>query len=195
MKPLPLALRIGALVWLAVWIPAYAYTWGWRNFFSFCDMAVILGCLGIAAQNALLVSSQALPAITVGVLWLADVVAALFWHKHPFGGTEYMFNGQVALWIRLLSLFHVWLPVVFVLVLRRLGYHRRALALQIALTAVLVTVGRLIEGPAKNLNYAYIDPVFHRQLGPAPLHIVALTAGVTILIYLPSYLALRPLRS
>jgi hypothetical protein len=191
---LPLALRAGALLWLAIWIPAYAIHWGWHNFFAFCDMAVILGCLGLATQNSLLVSSQALPTVTVGFLWLADVLTTTFLGKHVFGGTEYMFDSRVPLWVRLLSVFHLWLPAVFVLALRRLRFHARALPLQVALTLVLVAAGRFIEGPGKNLNYAYRDPIFHRQLGPVPLHVVALTAGVTVLIYLPSYLALRPLR-
>jgi hypothetical protein len=181
------------VVWLVVWMPAYAVHWGWHNFFAFCDMAVILGCLGMAAQTSLLVSSQALPTVTVGFLWLADVVGALLFHRHVFGGTEYMFDGRVPLWVRLLSLFHLWLPVVFVAALRRLRFDRRALPLQAALTLVLVAVGRLIEGPAKNLNYAYRDPIFHRQLGPAAVHVVVLTIGVAVLIYLPSYFALRRL--
>ena len=188
-------LRGAAILWLAVWMPTYAFYWGWRNLFAFCDMAVILGCLGLFRQSSLLVSSSSLPIVTVGVLWLADVVGGLLTGKHVFGGTEYMWDLRVPLWVRLLSLFHVVLPVVFVLALRRLRYHRRALPLQIGITAVLLVAGRLLDGPAKNLNYAFRDPIFHRALGPPPLHLLALLAGVTVLIYLPSHLALRPLRS
>jgi hypothetical protein len=191
-QALPRAWRWGAVLWLLVWIPSYATTWGWRNFLALCDVAALLGCVGLARQSRLLVSSQALPAVTVGLLWASDVAATLIGGKHLLGGTEYMFDPRFALPVRLLSLFHLALPVVLVLAVRRLGYHRRALAFQTALTAVLVVAASLLA-PGTNLNYAIRDPIFHRHLGPTPVHLAAIVAGTVVLIYLPSHLLLRRL--
>lgn len=173
-----------------MWTPAYATYWGWRNFFALCDTAAALGSLGLLTGNRLLVSSQALPSLMVGVLWSSDVAARLAAGKHVFGGTEYMWDQRVPLAVRLLSLFHIGLPLALVAALRRMdGYDRRALPLQAALTVPLLLAGRLMP-PAKNLNYAFRDPLFGRALGPAPLHLGIILVGTVVLIYLPSHLAL-----
>jgi hypothetical protein len=183
--------RWGALLWLAVWVPAYAITWGWRNFLALCDVAAALGCLGLWRGDRLLVSSQALPAVVVGALWAVDVASRLLTGAHLFGGTEYMWNPRVPLAVRLLSLFHLVLPVVLVAALRRMGgYDRRALGLQAALTAVLLVAARLVGDRGRNLNYAFADPLFGRSLGPAPLHLLAILVGTVVLVYLPTHLAL-----
>lgn len=191
---LPRAWRWAALLWLAVWVPAYAATWGWRNFLALCDVAMLLGCVGLARSSRLLVASQALPTVVVGALWLADVAARLTIGRHIFGGTEYMWDTRAALAVRLLSAYHLVLPVVLVLAVHRLGYHRRALLLQAAITLVLLVAARL-AAPGANINYAFRDPLFHRALGPAPVHLAAILAGTVVLIYLPTHLFLRRVRS
>lgn len=181
--------RLAAVVWMAVWVPSYAITWGWRNFFALCDVALILAVVGILSSHRLLLSSQALASLVVGLLWLLDIAWRLVIGRHLFGGTEYMWDGRVSLFVRLLSLFHLVLPVVLVTALRRTGYDRRALAFQTAVTAALMVVSRLV-GEYKNLNYAFFDPLWHRQLGPVPVHLLAVTLGTALLVYLPAHLVL-----
>ena len=192
MKPIPRAWRWAALLWLAVWIPTYAATWGWNNFLAFCDVAVFLTCAGLWTGSALLLSSQALAAIPAGLLWAADVAARLATGRHLFGGTEYMWDHRVPLLVRLLSLFHLFLPVVLVLALRRTGYHRRALLFQVAVTAPLLVGARLLAA-GKNLNFAFSDPLLHRQWGPAPLHLLAMLVGTALVAFLPTHLLLARL--
>jgi hypothetical protein len=188
--PLPPSWRWGALVWLAVWLPTYALTYGWRNFLALCDMALILGCLGLALGHRLLVGSQALTALTVGFLWLADVASRLLLGRHVFGGTEYMWDSRTPLAIRLLSLFHLALPVVLVAAVRRLGYDRRALPLQAVITLILVTAARLLVHE-KNMNYAFREPILGRSFGPAPIHVPLVSLGIVLVICVPSHFLLR----
>jgi hypothetical protein len=189
-KGIPRAWGWVALLWLALWAPAYAATWGWRNFLAFCDVAVLLTCAGLWSRSALLLSSQALAAIPAGILWAVDVLARLVGGRHLFGGTEYMWDARVPLPVRLLSLFHLLLPVVLVLALRRTGYHRRALLLQIGVTAPLLVAARLLA-VGKNLNYAFTDPLLHRQWGPTPLHLASMLVGIAVVTFLPTHLVLR----
>jgi hypothetical protein len=188
-KEIPRWWRWAAALWLVVWLPAYATTWGWRNFLALCDVAVILTCVGLWARSAVLLSGQALAALMAGALWTIDVAARLLAGRHLFGGTEYMWDARVPLLVRLLSLFHLLLPVVLLLALRRTGYDRRGLWLQIALTAPLLVASRLF-GAGKNVNYALADPLLHRQWGPAPLHLLAMWLGTALVVYLPVHLLL-----
>jgi hypothetical protein len=72
-----------------------------------------------------------------------------------------MFDFDRALYLRGLSLFHVFLPLVMVLLLCRLGYGRRALLAQTLLTWIVRVVTYLVTDPADDINLVF-------RLGEAP---------------------------
>lgn len=178
--------RFVAAAWLLVWTPAYALTWGAGNFLALCDVAVILGCLGFITGRPLLLSTQALITILPGGAWAADVIARLATGKHLLGGTEYFFDERFALPVRLLSLFHVVLPVALVYGVRHAGYDRRALWVQSALTTVLIIAARFLV-PDRNLNFARTDPFLHRAFEPWAWHVFLIAAFTFILVLLPTH--------
>ncbi len=182
-------LRWFALAWLAIWIPAYWRVWGWQNFLHLCDIAVILSCAGIIFGNRLLISSQALATLVAGIVWGLDAGWRVVFHHHLIGGTEYLWDASKPLWVRLLSLFHVALPILLVALCARIGYDRRALALQSAITLGLMGISRWM-GAAYNLNYTFLDPVLRRALGPAPLHFAIIFACAVLLFCLPAHVVL-----
>jgi hypothetical protein len=182
-------LRWLALAWLAVWIPAYWVVWGWQNFLHFCDIAVILSCVGIIFGSRLLISSQAIATMVAGIVWFLDAGWRVVFHHHLIGGTEYLWDTTKPLWVRLLSLFHIALPILLVVLCARVGYDRRALALQSGITVGLMAISRWM-GQARNLNYAFLDPVLHRALGPAPVHLAIIFACTLLLFYLPAHIVL-----
>ena len=185
----PLWVRWAGLVWLAVWVPSYALYWGWANFLHLCDVAVLLTCIGFALSDVLLLSSQALSSLIGDLLWCLDVGWRFFTGRHLTGGTEYMWDTRFPLWVRLLSLFHVVLPMLLLAALRRAGYDRRALLLQSGIAMVILLVSRFL-GPTQNLNYAFADPIFHRAFGPAPVHLALVFAALFTIIYCPTHVLL-----
>jgi hypothetical protein len=154
-----------------------------------CDVGVILACVGLWLRQPLLISSQALYALIVGILWGLDVSWRLVTGYHLVGGTEYMWDTHYALWIRLLSAFHLVLPLVLLWAMRLLGYDPRALALQSAITAALLIISRFLS-PQLNMNYAFQDPLLHRSWGPAPIHLAVILAGCVVLFFWPTHLLL-----
>src|SRR5713226_3660511 len=118
-------LRWGAAAWLAVWVPVYWRSYGALNFLHLCDIAVLLTCIGLWSGNSLLLSSQAVGAILPDLAWCLDAGWRLFFGRHLFGGTEYMWDVRTSLLARALSLFHVFLPLILWWSLRRTGYDRR----------------------------------------------------------------------
>src|SRR6267143_677011 len=160
-------LRWVGLLWVAVWLPAYVRVWGWANLLHLCDIAVLLGCAGLWWGSSLLISSQAVASLAAGILWSVDVGWHLLTGRFLLGGTDYMWDTRYPLWVRLLSSFHIGLPVAMLWAMRKVGYDRRALALQAAIAAALFVIARFLP-PELNLNYAYRDPRFHRAWGPAP---------------------------
>lgn len=189
-RPVFPVVRWLALAWLCVWAPTYWVVWGWPNFLHICDVAVVLACIGLWRGDALLLSSQAVGLLVAGLAWSTDAGGRLLFGRHPFGGTEFLWDAQVALWVRLLSLYHVVLPVLLVWSLVRVGYDRRGLPLQCGLAAGLLAASRFF-GPSLNLNFAFTDPVFHRAWGPGPVHPAAMLAGMIVVTYLPAHWALK----
>lgn len=193
MSPAPHAfpvLRWFSLLWMVVWLPAYFQVWGWANLLHLCDVAVILTFVGIWWANPLLLSTQAVGSVAAGFFWILDVGWRLTTGRFLVGGTDYMWDTRYPLWVRLLSTFHVGLPLVLLWTLRKVGYDRRALGLQVAIAAVLLILSRFLSAEL-NMNYAYRDPVFHRAWGPAPAHLAMIFIPLVSLIYWPTHLLLR----
>lgn len=188
-KKFPAVLRWGAPIWLAVWIPAYWRTWGAVNFLHFCDIAIVLTCVGFFFDSVLLVSSQAVASILVDLTWIADVSCKLATGHYLLGGTEYMFDAHYALWVRLLSLFHVAMPVLLLWAVWRYGYDRRGLALQSGIACIAFIASRFTNH-ALNMNYAFTDPFFHRQWGAAPTHVLVIFVFMVVVVYGPTHLVL-----
>jgi len=103
---------------------------------------------------------------------------------HPLiGGTEYLFDAKYPIWLRVLSLFHLLLPVALIFALRRTGYDRRGWLLQCGIAAAVVPLSRL-AGSANNYNFAFRDPVWHRALGPAPIHLATIFAALVVMYWI-----------
>ena len=183
-------LRWPALAFLALYLPAYAIAYGFANFLFLCNLSVILSVVGIWACSRVLLSSQAIGILLVGTAWTLDVLGRVLTGRHLIGGTEYMWDPQWPLFTRLLSLYHVALPVTLVYALRRTGYDVRGYLLQSAIALALVSAGRLF-GPQLNVNGSFADPILKRSWGGPAWH-VALVAGFLALVVYPlSHFALK----
>jgi hypothetical protein len=190
---LPVWLRWSALLWLFVWFPAYWHTWGAANFLHLCDVAVVLTCIGLCTNNSLLLSSQAVSSLLIDTAWVFDAAWRFFTGRHLIGGTEYLFDANFPLWVRLLSLFHVVMPFLLLWVLHRTGYDRRGWITQCLIAVPVVASARLDSTPQTNINFVYTDPFFHRAWGPAPLHLAAVLLFLMLVVYLPTHLLLARL--
>ncbi len=144
---------------------------------------MILAVIGVWTGSALVLSSQAVAILLVGTAWGLDVLSWVVFRIHAIGGTEYMWDPQYPLFARLLSLYHVVLPVTLVWALRRVGYDRRGYVLQCLIVTFGVVLGRLFP-PAMNLNGAYADPIFGKTWGGAFVQI-AVVAGFLIAVVYP----------
>jgi hypothetical protein len=189
---LPLWLRWASLVWLLIWVLVYWRTWGAANFLHLCDVAVILTCAGLWANNALLISSQAVAALAADLAWAAVAAWRIFFGRYLTGGMEYLADGRYPLWIRLLSLYHVAIPAVLVWAVARIGYDRRGWGLQSAIAAAVFAASRF-TAPDENINFAFRDPFFHRSFGPPAVHAALSALFMIFAVYFPTHLILKRL--
>lgn len=186
----PISLRCAAAFWLAIWIPAYWHTWGAANFLHLCDIAVLVTCAGLLTNSALLISSQAVGSLLVDLAWMLDAAWHLARGRGLLGGADYLFDANYPVWVRLLTLFHVGMPVLLLWALGRTGYDRRGWPLQSAIALLAFGAARFTL-PAENINYAFTDPFIHRAWGPPPAHVLISWLFMTLVVYLPTHLVLR----
>jgi hypothetical protein len=198
---IPLAAKVAVTVFLAVLVPVYWHTYGPSNFLWFCDAALLLTAAGMWWESSLLISMCAVGILLPQCLWLADFGSRLL-GVHLLGLTGYMFDGNLPLFTRGLSLFHGWLPLLLVWLLMRVGYDKRALSAWTALAVALALVGYLVTPPAGaqlanpnlpiNINYLYGFNDRHPQTWVNQNLYVALWLGALWLgAFLPTHLALR----
>src|SRR6266576_3074700 len=104
----------------------------------------VLRWVGLWRGSSLLISSQAVSSLGAGIFWSMDIGWRLVTGRFLVGGTEYMWDTRVPLWARLLSSFHIGLPLALLWAMRKIGYDRRALALQAAIAAALFVASRFL---------------------------------------------------
>ena len=174
-------LRWFGLGWLVLYVPAYAQAYGAANFLFLCNIGVLLTAVGLLLRSRLLLSSQAVAAPIIALAWMLDAGWRVATGDFLYGGTAYMWDDAYPLFTRLLSLYHVAWPLLLAWVLRRTGYDRRGWALQAVIAALALVAGRWLGPRAENINFAWKDPFFGQQFGPAPLHLLvcwSLLAGI-----------------
>jgi len=187
---IPLWLKIGWTIWVLVWVPVYWHQYGPANFLFFCDLGNFLIALALWLESRLIFSWQAVSLLLLQTLYTIDLAGAVLTGKHLIGGTEYMFDPHLPLFVRLLSLFHIVTPPLLAWVIWRLGYDRRGWLCQ-TLTAWIIVPINYFWRPALDVNWAR-GPFFREQhIVPGLIYLASYLVVVPLVIYLPTHLLLR----
>ena len=190
-RRIPIAVKLLYTAFAAVLVPYYWTTYTPWNFLFFCDIALLLTCIGLWLENPLLVGAQAVGILLPQTLWVVDFGARLLTGHHVNAMTAYMFDDRIPLFVRALSSFHGWLPFLLLWLLARLGYDRRAFGAEAALIVIVLVVcyafGPAPPAPASNpqaavnVNYVYGFSDEHPQTWlPEKLWLAAMIAGTIV---------------
>ena len=182
---IPLWLKLAWTAWILVWAPVYWRQYGPQNFLYFCDLGNLLITLGLWLESRLILSWQAVGLLVFQTLYSVDLIAALVSGKHPFGGTEYMFDPAIPLPVRLLGLYHLAVPILLLWAVRRLGYDPTALKYQIVTTSIVVPINYFWR-PEYNVNF--VRGVGREQhLMPGWLYLLGYLVVVPLVFYWPTH--------
>ena len=194
----PLGLKVAYTAYMAVLIPVYWYYYGPTNFLYFCDVALILTLVAIWPENALLISMCAVGILVPQALWVADFIAHALGTSLT-GMADYMFDESHPLFLRLLSLFHGWLPFLLIYLVWRIGYDRRAFWSWTGLAWVLLLVCFFLMPPPTpnagltpvNINYVWgmSDDAAQSWVPPYCLALAQLI-GLPLLAFAPAHFVL-----
>ena len=183
---IPLWLKVVWTVWVAVWAPVYWRQYGLQNFLYFCDLGNLFIAVGLWLENSLIFSWQATGLLIFQSLFALDLLIAVATGRHLIGGTEYMFDPHIALWIRLLSLFHMVVPPLLLWAIWQLGYDKRGWKYQ-TLTAWMVVPVNYFWRSQYDVNWAR-GPFFHEQRAvPGVVYLLGYLILVPAVVYYPTH--------
>ena len=202
--PIPLWLKLAYTLFLVVMVPTYWHTYGPLNFLWLCDAAAFITLAALWLESPLIASMGAVAMTLSQALWTLDLLTRLL--RVPLttlGPTQYMFEPGIPLFVRLVSLFHVWMPILLLWMVWRLGYDRRAWLLQSVLTIAILEACFLFtpRPPATpqhprglNINWVFGPGYDRPQTWMHPVAFVTLQMlFYPLCVYLPTHLAFRKL--
>jgi hypothetical protein len=188
-QQLPLWLKITCTAYVCVLVPAYVNEYPLSNFLWFCNVALLMTVVALWLENRLMLS-MALLAVAVPELgWNLDFFARVLFGVKRTDYTAYMFMDELPLYVRSLSLYHVWLPIVLLAVVWRLGYDRRAWRAQSALACLLILASYVNGDVERNVNFAF-GFNGRQEWAPDWLYLPAELAVIAFVVYGPVHLLL-----
>jgi len=167
----------------------YARTYGPQNFLWLSDIALGLTAAAVIAESRLPASIAAVGVLALELAWNADFAA----RGKLMGLAAYMFDSKLSRGLRALSLFHVALPPTLIWLLRRLGYDRRAFAIQCGLTWAALSLTYAFTDPNQNINWAFGLGTRPQHRLPLLLYLALLMLAFPVLAHWPTHLALTRL--
>lgn len=190
---LPLSLKLIYSLFVFILVPVYWAQLGIENFLWGSDIALLVLLIGLWRESRLLISMMAVGVLIPEIYWVIDFFSHLLTGKDIFGldATGYMFAADKSLLIRSLSLFHIFLPVVILFALNRLGYDSRALPAQIIFSWIVLLASYLFTDPAKNINWVFGITEVPQTWLPEIAYLLLLMLLFPLLIFWPTHLLLK----
>jgi hypothetical protein len=180
-------------LFVLVLVPVYWQDKGPENFLWGCDLALLFTCYALWSECRLLYSMMALAILIPELIWIVDFCLRLIAGVDALslGLTSYMFESATPLYIRGLSLFHLFLPMVLLWCVYQAGYDRRALWYQTGLAWMVLPLTWWLTEPARNINWVYGIASAPQDWMPGLAYLLLVMSLVPILIYWPTHLVLR----
>ncbi len=196
---IPLGLKLAYTAFMLVLVPVYWHHYGPANFLYFSDLALFFVLAAIWLESPLLASMPAVGTLATQALWIADFIAVALGGEIT-GMTGYMFDAAYPLYLRALSLFHLWLPALLLFLVWRLGYDARALWAWTAMAWVILLISYVFLPPpdpepgstARNINYVYgFSDMKPQTLMPQWAWLLMLMIAFPLVVFAPVHWALR----
>jgi hypothetical protein len=185
-------LKIPYTLFVALLVPVYAVQHGPENFLWFSDVALLGMTVALWRESRLLTSMMSVGFLLPELLWLLDFTLTALLGRPVLQVADYMFGGEMELYLRVLSGFHLFLPLVMLFALHRLGYEPRALRLQIPLTMGIILATWLLTGPERNINWVF-GPGEAQALIPPVAYLALMMLAFPVVTHLPAHFLLRKL--
>ena len=194
MELIPLWIKLSYTAFVAITVAVYAVKYPPWNFLWFSDIALLVTVPALWLESSLLASMMLVGVLLPELLWNASFFWQLLTGRRLAGLADYMFDPGKPRYLRAISLFHVFLPVLLFWMTARLGYDSRAVIAQTVLAWIVLPITYWLADPKmENVNWVFGWGA-RRQYRMPPLAWLGLAMIVFPgLIYLPTHWLLQTL--
>lgn len=183
-------IKIFFTLFVGILVPVYWKHWGPANFLWFSDIALLVCVPALWMENRLLGSMMAVGVLLPEVYWNVELLLRVLTRKRFTGLTSYMWDTNRPLFLRLLSLFHVFLPAILILLLVRLGYDDDALYWQTGFAWIVLFLCYKFSPRSQNINWVFGLGKRPQNSIPSYLFLILLMIGYLVLLFLPTHFLL-----
>lgn len=180
-------------LFVVVLVPVYWIENGPVNFLWGSDLALLLTLVALWTRSRLLASMTAVGVLVPELAWNIDFALRIVFGAGavPGPGTAYMFDAGKPVWLRGLSLFHVFLPVIVIWLVHRLGYDRRAPLWETFLAWLVLPLSHVAGGAERNINWTYGFGHEPQTWMPEPAYVLLLMLLFPLVVFLPTHALLK----
>jgi len=190
---IPLWIKLAYTFYVAVTMAVYLAKYSRGNLLWFSDIALLVTVMALWFESAFLASMMAVGVLIPDILWNLGFFGQLVTGKRISGLTDYMFDRGKPMYLRALSLFHVFLPILLLWMIARLGYESKAWIAQSVLAWSVLPLSYWLTDPAENVNWVFgIGNKPQKRLPPLA-YLGFLMLAFPSLIYLPTHIVLLTL--
>lgn len=171
---------------VSILVPAYWRSYGPQNFLWFSDIGLFLTVLALWTNSTLLMSMAAVGVLSLELIWCLDFFLLSVFGASKIKLADYMFDSTYSLPLRLLSLFHMVLPIIWLFYLGEQGYDKRAIYYTIFLFWVILSLSYFFTDPEKNINWVFFPKIRHTNISSGTWLII-MFIGYPLLVFLPMH--------
>lgn len=176
-------------VWLIV--SQYWRSYGLQNFLWMSDIGFFLTLPALWLESPLLMSICSVAFLIPEIVWNLDFFIALLGNRSITGISDYMFHTKYPLFLRLLSLFHVALPIFWIGAAFFWGYDASALPYAVPLIWIIFTLTHCYTHPEANINWIFMPEVRQWKGISARMWLVIMLIGYPLLICVPTHMVMQ----
>jgi hypothetical protein len=186
-------IKVPYTIFVCALVPVYWMERGPANFLWLSDIALLATVPALWMENRFLASMMAVGVLLPELAWNLDYFLHLITGYDVIGlnGTGYMFGTDYTSLFKFFSLFHVFLPVLLLWMIYRLGYDRRAVYAQTLLIWVLLPACYLATDAERNLNWVFGIGNPPQTWVSGPLYLALLMCAYPLLVLTPTHFVLK----
>lgn len=188
---IPLWIKIAYTLFAVITVAVYAVKYPPGNFLWFSDIALVLTVPALWFESSLLASMMTVGVLFPKAFWNIGFFGRLLTGKRLGGLTDYMFDAGLPRYLRALSLFHIFLPVLLLWMVDRLGYAQQALIGQTVLAWIVLPLTYRFVNPKLNVNWVRSHCSEERRRLAPPVRLGLLMIGYPVFVYLPTHVLLQ----
>jgi hypothetical protein len=190
---IPLWIKMAYTVFAVITVAVYAVKYPLGNFLWFSDIALVLTVPALWFESSLLAGMMTVGLLIPEAFWNIGYFGRLLTGKRLGGLTDYMFDAGLPRYLRAFSLFHVFLPLLLLWMVGRLGYEERAWLGQTILAWIVLPLTYRFVDPKLNVNWVRSHSSEDRRKMPPLVRLILLMIGYPVFVYFPTHLLLRAL--